>query len=189
MSIQFYKPNSKNTGSAFTFSLSQDKNNAPSFYISSIAQHGWNDSKKTGSFSGNAKNPEKIINTKINHNEAGEFLNAINNRTQFSSFHSYGDNTTTIKLTPWDKNAKVSNYNPSSKSFEESNVVVPCFGFSLSKNKSVNIKIALEPGELEVLKRVLIKYIDSYINHQINSSQNYQSDSSPKSEITEQNPF
>ena len=51
MSIQIYKPISKNTGSAYTFSKSKDKKDgSPVFYISAIAQHSWNDDTKTGSF-------------------------------------------------------------------------------------------------------------------------------------------
>jgi len=165
MSIQIYKPNSKNAGSAFTFSSSLDKNSSePVFYISAIAQYSWNEDKKTGSFSGNSKNPEKTINVKITPFEAGEFISAFNDRRDYNTFHSYGGSNTTIKFSPWDKNSKISKYNPSSKSFEDQPIVLPCFGVTLSKGKSNSIKIALEPGEVEVIKILLQNFLSSYVS-------------------------
>ncbi len=171
--IQIYKPNSKNAGSAFTFSSTKDKSGAPVFYISAIAQYGWNDESKTGTFSGNAKNPEKTINVKINEFEAGDFVSAFDHRHEYTSFHSYEGNNTTIKCTPWDKSGKISKYDVSSKSYKESTQVLPAFGITLSKGKGNSIKIGLEPGEVVVLRQLLVSFINSFIEHKANVQQSY----------------
>ena len=60
-----YKPNSFNSGCAFSFKIvEKDKegnDQKPSFLVQSIKQASWDSQKKTGSFSANAKDPEKNI--------------------------------------------------------------------------------------------------------------------------------
>jgi hypothetical protein len=187
MSIQLYKPNSKNTGSAFTFSIGVNKNNPlPAFYISAIAQHSWNDEKKIGSFSGNSKNPEKTVNVKINELECGEIMSAFKNRHDYSTFHSFDGNNTSIKFSPWDKDVKVSKYDPSSKSYKDEKEKVPAFGLSISKGKGNTFKIGLDPGEVEIMLKLLEMYVLKFIDAKIkqneeNRKNNYQkSDSSSK---------
>jgi len=187
MSIQLYKPNSKNTGSAFTFSIGVNKNNPlPAFYISAIAQHSWNDEKKIGSFSGNSKNPEKTVNVKINELECGEIMSAFKNRHEYSTFHSFDGNNTSIKFSPWDKDVKVSKYDPSSKSYKDEKEKVPAFGLSISKGKGNTFKIGLDPGEVEIILKLLEMYVLKFIDAKIkqneeNRKNNYQkSDSSSK---------
>ena len=60
-----YKPNSKNQGAAFSFSINKGKNDKPVLFVSMIQQYSWNDSRKTGSFKENAKNPEKSATTAL----------------------------------------------------------------------------------------------------------------------------
>lgn len=196
--IQIYKPNSKNTGSAFTFSKSLDqRSNAPVFYISAIAQHGWNENTKTGSFAGNSKNPEKTINMKINETEAGEFISAFNHRYEHTAFHAYDGNTSTIKVTPWDKSVKISKYDPATKGFSDSNITVPAFGFTLSKGKGNTIKIALDPGEVENVKILLTSFISESlefksnlnISNRKNDSRSNSVDQNSEVEDFEQAPF
>ena len=104
MIVQYYKPNSKNTGCAFSFDIgSNQKNNEPCIYIRAIKQFSWNAEKRTGSFSENSKNPEKSISLKINEIEAGGFINAIENYCEFSAFHSFQDNKTSISFKPYSK--------------------------------------------------------------------------------------
>ena len=104
MIVQYYKPNSKNTGCAFSFDIgSNQKNNEPCIYIRAIKQFSWNNERRTGSFSENAKNPEKSISLKINEIEAGGFINAIENYCDFSAFHSFQDNKTSISFKPYTK--------------------------------------------------------------------------------------
>ena len=72
MIVQYYKPNSKNTGCAFSFDIgANNKNQEPCVYVRAIKQHSWNSKTRTGSFSENAKNPEKSISIKLNEIEVG----------------------------------------------------------------------------------------------------------------------
>jgi hypothetical protein len=103
-----YKPNAYNAGCAFSFKiLEKDKDGSaikPSFLVQSIKQAKWNNQTKTGSFSENAKDPEKNIYFKLNENEIGGMLNAIENYTEFSAYHTYNDDKTQISFKPYTKN-------------------------------------------------------------------------------------
>ena len=146
MSLTLYKPNSKNAGAAFTFSIGSDKkNDEPTLFISAIAQYSWNADKKIGSFSGNASDKEKTVNVKLNLNECGEILSAIKNRHEYSTF----------KFTPWNKSVKISKYDAESKGFKDEKIEVPAFGVSISKSKGHTFKIPLDAGETEVLSEYL----------------------------------
>ena len=77
MIVQYYKPNSKNTGCAFSFDIgANNKNQEPCVYVRAIKQHSWNDKTRTGSFSENAKDPDKSISIKLNEIEVGGFIHA-----------------------------------------------------------------------------------------------------------------
>ena len=69
MQYNLYKPNSKSTGCAFSFKvIEKDKEGnptKPTFLIQAIKQASWDSNRKTGSFSANAKDPEKNIYCKI----------------------------------------------------------------------------------------------------------------------------
>jgi len=161
MSIQIYKPNKSNNGFAFNFSMGLErKNNEPVLYVSAIAQHSWDEKKKIGSFTANKENPEKNLNLKFNEFECGSIIDAIERRYEYSTFHKYEDNKTTIKFTPWDKNTKSSKFNPSTKQYEDYNYISPCFGLSITKNGNNTFKIPLEPGESYCIK----EYIKSIIH-------------------------
>ena len=168
MSVVLYKPNSKNAGAAFTFSSGvNQKNGEPTFYISAVAQHSWNDERKIGSFSGNAGDPEKTINVKLSEFECGEFLSAFGHRYDYSTFHSFDGNSTTIKLSPWDKPVKVSKYDPESKGFKESQIKVPAFGITIARGKGHSFKIALDPGEVEFLSEFIREFMSVLIRFRI----------------------
>jgi hypothetical protein len=153
MKYTLYKPNSKNTGAAFSFDLVNDRNNKPVLFVSMIQQHSWNDSAKTGSFKENAKNPEKSATIKLTENEAGEFLSSFKTRIPYVAFHKKDDSTTIIKLTPWDKARKVKEQNG------EQSFNTPAWGFSVSKNSSQLFKLPIEAGEAEVLSELFRVYI------------------------------
>lgn len=140
MSLAIYKPNSKNTGCGFSFQCGIDtKSNNVSLYVKSIQQHSWDSNRKKGSFQQNVGDPEKNITVKFNEYEIGEFISSLNKRREYVTFHSFGDDSTVIKLVPWDKKVK------------DSNEPSPCFGLSFTKNGSQSFKISLEPGEIECL--------------------------------------
>jgi hypothetical protein len=102
--VQVYKPNSKNLGCAFSFRMGvKGKTQEPCLYLNGILQHSWDEKNKTGSFSENAKLPEKTIIVKLSEFEIGAIINAIENYTSFNAFHTSADNKTTIVLKPYDK--------------------------------------------------------------------------------------
>lgn len=150
MNLQIYKPNSKNTGCAISFQISQKPNSDPQFYINCIAQHSWNDQAKTGSFAESRNNPSKTIAVKFNEFELGEIINAFQQKSVYSSFHSSESNKTQIKLAPYEK----------TKGSGEYAVKYTAFGLSFTRNGSDSFKIPLEPGEAVRLT--------SFINHFFN---------------------
>lgn len=102
--MQFYKPNSQNTGTAFGFRIgTTGKLDKPCLYMTAVKQASWDAKKKSGSFSANAKNPDKCAIVKFNEFEIGGFIYAIENYDKFNAFHSFDDNKTGISLSPYSK--------------------------------------------------------------------------------------
>lgn len=100
MSISYYKPNSKNTGSACSFWLSPKDNR---FYACIIKQDSWNAAKRTGSFSQNTENPQKKVIVKFSNVEIGGILDAIDNNRGFSGYHDGATTqfSTALKFEPY----------------------------------------------------------------------------------------
>lgn len=148
-----YKPNSKNTGCAFSFKIiTTDKDGSavkPTFLIQAIKQASWNADKRSGSFSANAKDPEKNIYCKINENEVGAVMDAIENYTEFSAFHTYNDDKTTISFKPYQKNNGVD-----------------AWSFGVVKNSSLKFGIGIEKGEARTLKSLLELYLSKLFSFQ-----------------------
>ena len=166
MSIQIYKPNKSNNGFAFSFSMGDDKKSGePVLYVSAIAQHSWDEKKRIGAFIGNKDKPDKNLNLKFNEFECGSIISCLNDRYEYSTFHKFEENKTTIKFSPWDKISKIQKFNPSNKSYEESSQTVPAFGLSITKNGSNTFKIPLEPGEVECLKVFMETILHQIYNH------------------------
>ena len=131
MIVQYYKPNSKNTGCAFSFDIgANNKNKEPCVYVRAVKQYSWDGSKRSGSFSGNAKDPEKSISIKLNEIEVGGLINAVTNYKEFSAFHSYEDNKTSISFKPYTK-----------KDGTEA------FSFGVTRNSSNKFGIGVEMSE------------------------------------------
>ena len=136
--IHIYKPNSKNTGCAASFSCGPTgKNNDLTAFISVIQQVSWDDKTKTGSFSSNKGNPEKTANIKLGPFEVGDIINSIRTYREFSAFHSFGEDKTQIKLTNWKKSENDK-----------------WFGLSITRN-GINYKLPLTSGEAEVIMTFL----------------------------------
>jgi len=146
MSLSLYKPNSKNTGCAFNFRSGINKKQEPVIYISAIQQYSWDDNKKTGNFSGNRDDSDKNINVKFNEFEIGGMISAFKKRHEYSTFHAYDENKTSIKLTPWDKKNKEGK-------------IFPAFGITFLRNGNQSFKLPIEPGEVETL----ICFFESYL--------------------------
>jgi hypothetical protein len=148
MNLQIYKPNSKNTGCAASFQISQKPGQEPQCYVNCIAQHSWDDQKKNGSFAESRNNPSKTIAVKFNEFELGEFINAFQQKTAYSTFHSSEASKTQIKISPYEK----------TKGTGEYAVKYTAFGFSLTRNGSDAFKIPLEPGEFVRLNAFINKF-------------------------------
>jgi hypothetical protein len=96
--ITFYKPNSKNTGTACSFSVNPKDQ---SIWSSLIKQGSWNEAKKIGSFSENQNNPNKSVKLKFSLNEAAGLLDSLERNTEFSAYHTSEKQSTQIKFSPY----------------------------------------------------------------------------------------
>ena len=85
MSLQFYKPNPKSTGTACSFWRNSEDN---TFWVSLIKQDSWNSKTKTGSFSKNKDNPKKRAIVKFSDTEIAGFIDAIERNAEYSGYHS-----------------------------------------------------------------------------------------------------
>jgi hypothetical protein len=101
--ISFYKPNSKNTGTACSFSVNSKEG---SIWSSLIKQSSWNEGTKTGSFSTNRDNPQKSAKIKFSITEAAGLLEALDKNVEFSAYHSSEKQITKIKFSPYIKDDK-----------------------------------------------------------------------------------
>tara|TARA_Y100000588_G_C14109556_1_gene862397 strand:+ start:330 stop:902 length:573 start_codon:yes stop_codon:yes gene_type:complete len=98
--IQFYKPNSKNTGSACSFWSNYDG----SIMCSLIKQASWNDKTKKGSFAKNKDNPSKRVIVKLNPTEVGGLIDSIETNREFANYHNSQNQTLQIKFSPYMRN-------------------------------------------------------------------------------------
>ena len=156
MSISIYKPNTKNTGSGFSFQMGVGgKNQEPSLFIKSILQHSWDAQKKQGYFKDNQDNPDKNIAVKFSEFEIGHILHAMRTRDTYTTFHAYGEDKTSIKFMPWQKKNKKSAKNDKTGKWEDVWVEVDAFSVSFVRNGNQNFVIGLEPGETEEVMEYL----------------------------------
>jgi|TARA_R110002020_G_scaffold41989_5_gene123411 hypothetical protein len=157
MIVQYYKPNSKNTGCAFSFDIgSNQKNNEPCIYIRAIKQFSWNNERRTGSFSENSKNPEKSVSLKINEIEAGGFINAIENYCDFSAFHSFQDNKTSISFKPYSKKDGTK-----------------AFSFGITRNSANKFGIGVEMSEAYGLLEFLKVFLQELYLYRLQKTKEY----------------
>ena len=159
--IQLYKPNSKNTGCAFSFNFgTSGKSKEPCVYMNAIQQHSWNDKTKNGSFAENAKNPDKTAIVKLNEFELGGFINAIENYGTYKAFHSFDDNKTSITFQPYAKNDGTK-----------------AFSLTVTRNSTLKFGIGMEMGEAYVVREFL-KWVLSEMFHSraAAAAQNYSKD-------------
>lgn len=118
--IQFYKPNPKNTGCGCSFKISVKDD---CVFVNLIKQSSWDDSKKRGSFAGNAQNPKMSASLKLSSTEVADIISAMRRNSEFNGFHDSPKQVTRIKFSPY---MRASKDNPS-----EMNQV----GFSMSVSK------------------------------------------------------
>ena len=157
MIVQYYKPNSKNTGCAFSFDIgANNKNQEPCVYVRAIKQHSWNSKTRTGSFSENAKNPEKSISIKLNEIEVGGLIFAIEKYNQFSSFHSYEDNKTSISFKPYKKKDGTD-----------------AFSFGVTRNSANKFGIGVEVSEAYGLREFLKFYLQELYIYRLSKNKSF----------------
>ena len=175
MNVAIYKPNSKNNGCAFSFRVST-QGKSPVFYVNAIQQYSWDDNKKTGSFIKNKDADDKNVSFKLNDFELGEILSSIKSRVPWNGYHKFNDNTTMIRFAPWDKPRKIKGKDGAEQSFTS-----PAFGFSVTRNGNQNYRIALEPGETEVLRLLIEKYFEVVFTAKAQDEENYKNNNSKSS--------
>jgi len=177
MNLSLYKPNSKNTGCAFNFSIGLGSKGLPALYVSAIQQHSWDDKTKTANFSQNREDSSKNINIKFNEWEVGGIISSFKNRHEYSTYHTFEENSTSIKFTPWDKTVKI----------KDGSQVVPAFGLVLTRNGNQTFRLPLEPGETETLRGLF----DFYLNELFNATKAKQqaAQAKPKTPSTDAAPF
>ena len=98
--IQFYKPNSKNTGSACSFWSNYDG----SIMTSIIRQASWDSNTKKGSFAKNKDDATKRVIVKLNPTEVGGLIDSIETNREFSNYHTSQNQTLQIKFAPYMRN-------------------------------------------------------------------------------------
>lgn len=194
MSISLYKPNSKNTGCGFSFQSGLDKKTqSTTLYVKAIKQHSWDSNKKQGYFAQNAKNPDKNIAIKFNEFECGEIIHAIQNRKEYSTFHSFGEDKTVIKFAPWDKKSKKSFKNPDTDQWEEKWITLEAFSMSFTRNGNQMFGIGIEPGEaqciLQFMKLILNKIYSERHERNMNKINNPEQSKHVEDEPTQEAPF
>ena len=146
MIVQYYKPNSKNTGCAVSFDIGPNqKNKEPCIFIRAIKQFSWNAESRTGSFSENSKDPDKSISLKLNEIEVGGLINSIENYCDFSAFHAFQDNKTSISFKPYTK--------------KDGN---KAFSFGVIRNSANKFGIGVEISEAYGLLEFLRLYLPAY---------------------------
>ena len=150
--ISFYKPNSKNTGTACSFSVNSKDN---SVWGSLIKQSSWNDAKKIGSFSENQNNPNKSVKVKFSLTEAAGLLDALERNTEFSAYHTSEKQITKIKLAPYIREEKQVGFSYSVNKEDKQNV----------ENKQSYL-IGFYFNEARLLKEFLIYSLNSVFQTQ-----------------------
>lgn len=146
MRLNFYKPNKSNTGTALSFNVvsrqtKETPENGLDLYVSFVKQASWNESTRKGSFSENAKNPEKTASLKLNETEAATIIRAVRLGTKFSTVHAYQGSTTSIMFGPYQK-----------KNGDNA------FSFSIKKGEQ-SFLIGFELGEGELIAQFLENYL------------------------------
>ena len=174
MNVAIYKPNSKTTGCAFSFRIST-QGKLPVFYVNAIQQYSWDDKKKTGSFIKNKDSADKNVSFKLNDFELGEILSSITSRIPWNGYHSFNDNTTMIRFAPWDKPRKIKGKDGQDQTFTS-----PAFVISVTRNGNQNYRIALEPGESEVLKKLIEKYFQVVFDVKAEQDEAYRAEGGAK---------
>jgi len=158
--ISFYKPNSKNSGTACSFTVNTKDG---SIWSSLIKQHSWNESKKIGSFSENQNNPTKSVKIKFSLTETAGILDALERNSEFTAYHTSDKQITRIKLSPYikDNNQVGFSYTVNKESKENSeNKQGYLIGFYFSEARLIKeflsyaLNSVFEAQRIEAIKKI-----------------------------------
>ncbi len=162
--ITFFKPNPRNAGFLFSFNFGPAKSGGSlkgelALYVSSVAQASWNAQAKTGSFSANARNPQKSINVKLNEFEAGSIINAFRTLGDWKGFHAFPGSPDKVQLSV-------------SPSIKEN--VIQGYFFSVTRNSTDKFTLALTLGECETLAMYLDFGLKTLFSNRFRAQVEYQ---------------
>jgi hypothetical protein len=168
--ISFYKPNSKNNGTACSFSVNPKDE---SIWSSVIKQSSWNDKTKTGSFLENKDNPQKSARIKYSLTEAAGILEAIDKNTEFSAYHSSDKQVTKIRFAPYIKDDKQVGFSYSIQKENKDNIENKqsyLIGFYFSEARLLkeflqfSLNTVFETQRVEMIKKIKNNPKDKSIN-------------------------
>ena len=94
----------------------------------------------------------------------GHIIHAFRSRIEYTTFHSFGEDKTNIKFSPWDKKVKKSIKDPNGQ-WKEEWVTIGAFGIQFTRNGNQTFQIGLEPGECEVVMEYLKFILREIFNH------------------------
>ena len=145
MEISLFKPspfenNGQYAGAAFSFKLLKTPD-GPKFIMSGVKQKSYNAEKKLGSFFNNKDNPDQSVSVKFNEIELGNLIYSIKNYKDFSAFHTFGEDKTTITFKPYNKKPK-----------QGETEGAKAFSLTVKKNGSLTVGLGVELGEAEMLR-------------------------------------
>ena len=101
--INFYKPNSNNTGCGCSFKYSAKDN---CVFVNLIKQASWDDAAKRGSFAANAQNPKASCSIKLNLTEMADIASCISRNGETNLFHDSQKQVARIKFSPYLRGSK-----------------------------------------------------------------------------------
>lgn len=151
MQVQLFKPNSKSTGAAAKFQISQKAGMEPLFFINAIQQFSWDEAARTGSFKENQKDPKKNIALKFNELELGEMIHTFKTGLPYSTFHKGKNSNTGISLIPYDRLINQG---------KKTEATVKNFGYTFIRDGSDIFKLSVAPGEAIRLSALFYKFFD-----------------------------
>lgn len=108
MPLQFYKPNSFNSGSACSFSINSK---GGSVYVEIVKQISWDKTTETGVFFDREKKEKgENVSVQLDRDELGDLIYAIQRNKPFKAFHESEKQTTRINFeqyAKWNKEKRV----------------------------------------------------------------------------------
>ena len=145
MQIQLFKPSpfekdGQYAGAAFSFKLIKTPD-GPKFIMSGVKQKSYNPEKKLGAFYSNKNDPDQSVSVKFNEIELGNLIYSIKNYKDFSAFHTFGEDKTTITFKTYTKKPK-----------QGESEGAKAFSLTVKKNGSLTVGLGVELGEAEMLR-------------------------------------